>query len=113
MLLIGWFIGFIFGMILYEAIATFNLHKKLKSNREYIYKYLLTNNKNETLEHYVLRKFFPRYFIFLCVFIVGTFLSHYLSLKWSLVGFGISLGLVLLCRVYNRSIFQNIWKILK
>lgn len=110
---IGLFLGFLFGIFIHEAFTAFNLHKKLKDNREYIYTYLLTNSKDETLEHYTLKRFFPKYFIFLCICIVGIFLSHYLSLNWSLLGFGTSLGLVILCRVYNRSIFQNIWKILK
>lgn len=108
---IGFIFAFFLGALVHESVLFFNLHKKLKNNREYIYKYLMVNNKNETLEHYTLKKFFPKYFIFLIVFLIGYLIAPFITTKILLIIGGISI--LVIGRIYNRNIFQNIWNVLK
>lgn len=89
------------GGLCFEGIFAFLLHYKLKNNRAYIYKFLLSNGK-ETLEDYVLKKFFPKYFIWLFV-----------SLCWLMIFNGyysILSSLLLFIRLFNYQIFYNIWE---
>jgi hypothetical protein len=100
----------ILGATFSEAVLFLLLHKKLHNNRAYIYKFLLTNDSGETLEDYVIRQFFPRYFIqlfcLLSVMVVSHILPHPFILLLS------SIGLITFLRIFNRNIFSNLWTII-
>ena len=101
-----------FGCLFMEMVLIMKLHKKLKNSRAYIYNYLVTNSKDETLERYVLRSFFPKYLIFLLCFFSLSTISYFHPYATAKVVESIVFISLLAARIYNRKIFSSIWNVL-
>jgi hypothetical protein len=92
-----------------EAINQIKVMRTFRSTRYYIFKFLAVNSNKQTLEQYLLKQFYPRYFgvlglffALLCaghIFMKGA--DHYICLT--------IIFSVLLLRFYNRSIFSDLW----
>lgn len=89
------------------------IHKKLmmtfRNNRYYVFKYLAVNSKNETLEKYILKQFLPKYFGILGLLFVIQTLGHLFMAPADPVICGLIVVSVILLRVYNRTIFSDLW----
>jgi len=99
------------GGLLVEGILTLFLRYKLKNNSLYTRIFLLSDGKR-TLEDYILKIFFPRYFIWLLFCFSIILVNHAYYTEYMLQLSSILSSLLLIVRAFNRNIFSSIWEVL-
>jgi hypothetical protein len=92
-----------------EAINQIRVMKTFRNTRYYIFKFLAVNSNNQTLEYYLLRQFYPRYFGLLGLFFAILCAGHYFMKGADPYICLAIISLVVLLRFYNRSIFSDLW----
>ena len=84
------------------------LRHKIRNTQSYVSTFLLSNGSN-TLEAYILKIFFPRYFLWLFLCFSLLVLNHIYYNWYNLIVYGIIFGLLISVRIFNRTIFSTIW----
>ena len=92
-----------------ESVLTLLIMRKLKNNRQYIYKFLMSNKKQRTLEQYVSRTFIPRYIFTLFVLLDLSIVLHYTK-QYSLI-YLLIFSILIFLRSYNRNVFSTVWEV--
>lgn len=92
-----------------EALTQIKTMKTFRNTRYYIFKYLAVNLQKVTLEHYLLKQFFPKYLGILFGAFSLTLAGHYFMKGADPYICVVIIIAVLLLRVYNRTIFSDLW----
>ena len=99
------------GGLLTEGILALFLQHKLRNADSYIRIFLLSDGKR-TLESYILNSFFPVYFIWLICCLVILLANNIYYQKYMLIVYIVLICLLVIVRLFNRTVFSTIWKVL-